>query len=211
MESNKDHWEKIYSKKRPDEISWTQEIPKTSLEFIHFAKLSKEAAIIDIGGGDSRLVDFLLDEGYVNLTVLDISEQALARAKMRLGDKASKINWIVCDIIDFVPTKSYDLWHDRAAFHFLTNKTQIEKYISIARAAVMDNGYLAIGTFSEEGPDKCSGLEVAKYSEDSLTKKFENGFEKLNCKTEDHITPFDTMQNFIFCLFIRRINLNNIE
>lgn len=202
------HWEKIYSSKQPNEVSWTQEVPKTSLDFIHAAHLDKQANIIDIGGGDSKLVDYLLDEGYENISVLDISEEALTRAKTRLGSKAAKVNWIVSDITEFHPSTSYDFWHDRAAFHFLTTGPQIVKYLSTARQAVKDNGVVTIGTFSENGPKKCSGLEIKQYTEDALTAELENGFEKIKCITEDHTTPFDTTQNFLFCSFKRHDGFN---
>ena len=153
---NKEHWEAVYQTKGPEEVSWTQEIPKTSLNFIHSFSLNKSAKIIDIGGGDSKLVDFLLDEGFENISVLDISAKALEKAKLRLGNRSEKVNWIVSDILDFKPDTAFDVWHDRAAFHFLTTKEQVEKYIEIAQSVV--SGYLTIGTFSENGPKKCSGL-----------------------------------------------------
>lgn len=204
MKNNSHHWNKIYATRQPNEVSWTQEIPKTSLDFIHSFLLSKKAGIIDIGGGESKLVDYLLDEGYENITVLDISKKALDRAKKRLGDKAEKVNWVVSDITEFKPAASYDLWHDRATFHFLTTAEQIEKYLSTARQSV--NGYMTIGTFSTEGPTKCSGLEIKQYDEQTLTAALENGFEKLKCITEDHTTPFNTTQNFLFCSFKRRLS-----
>ncbi len=203
MTEEQNHWDKIYSTKRSDEVSWTQDIPKTSLDFVHNAKLDKTASIIDIGGGDSKLVDFLLDEGFENVSVLDISEQALTRAKLRLGDKANKVNWIVSNITDFHPTTSFDFWHDRATFHFLTTETEIVKYISTARQAVKENGFVTIGTFSKDGPKKCSGLDIKQYSEETLTHELEKGFEKIKCVTEDHTTPFNTTQNFLFCSFKR--------
>lgn len=202
--TRKNHWETVYETKSPDQVSWTQEIPKTSLAFIHSFNLDKKAKIIDIGGGDSKLVDFLLDEGYENITVLDISEKAIEKAKERLGVKANKVNWIVSDIIEFVPKETYDVWHDRAAFHFLTTIDQIEKYIETARKSV--SGYMTIGTFSENGPKKCSGLDIKQYSEETLSLEMKNGFEKLHCVTEDHTTPFNTTQNFIFCSFKRQKN-----
>lgn len=196
---NKDHWERVYTDKQPNEVSWTQEVPKISLDFIRSFKLPKSAQIIDIGGGDSKLVDFLLAEGYENITVLDISEQALQRAKERLGKKEEAVNWIVSDIVDFRPPTQYDLWHDRATFHFLTSNDQIEKYLSIAKLAVRK--YLIIGTFSNNGPTKCSGLAIKQYSEQELQDLLADGFTKLRCITEDHITPFNTTQNFLFCSF----------
>jgi len=208
MEQSKNHWEKIYSTKQPNEVSWTQEVPKTSLEFIHAAQLDKQANIIDIGGGDSKLVDYLLDEGYENISVLDISEEALTRAKKRLGIKADLVNWIVSDITEFKPSATYDFWHDRAAFHFLTTQSQIVKYLSTARQAVKEYGIVTIGTFSDNGPKMCSGLDIKQYTEDALTAELEKGFEKIKCITEDHKTPFDTTQNFLFCSFKRHDSFN---
>lgn len=200
------HWDTIYSTKQSNEVSWSQEIPKTSLQFLHGFELPKTASIIDIGGGDSKFVDFLIAEGYKNVTILDISEKALARTKSRLGTNASNINWVVCDITKFKASREYDFWHDRATFHFLTTKEEIEQYLDIARQAVKDNGYVAIGTFSEKGPDKCSGFEIKKYSEQTLQDQLKMGFEKLRCFTEDHITPFKTIQNFLFCSFQRHLS-----
>ena len=199
MEGKKAHWEKVYHTKQPNELSWTQSIPKTSLEFIHSFHLPKSASIIDIGGGDSKLVDYLLDVGYENITVLDISNTALERARIRLGEKATKVTWIVSDITEFRPSGTYDVWHDRATFHFLTTQEQVGKYLDVARNAI--TGYLTIGTFSKNGPKKCSGLEIQQYSEEQLQDQLANGFEKIRCVTEDHITPFETTQNFLFCSF----------
>ncbi|PHR71895.1 MAG: SAM-dependent methyltransferase [Lutibacter sp.] len=200
----KKHWETVYETKNPDQVSWTQEIPKTSLELILSFGLSKTARIIDIGGGDSKLVDCLLDEGFENVTVLDISAISLEKAKKRLGEKATKVNWIVSDITNFEPTMIFDVWHDRATFHFLTTTEQIKKYIETARKSV--SGYLTIGTFSENGPTKCSGLEIKQYNENEMETVFKGGFDKIMCVTEDHLTPFDTKQNFLFCSFKRQLN-----
>jgi SAM-dependent methyltransferase len=191
----------VYQTKEPIEVSWTQTVPQTSLDFINSFKLPKNAKIIDIGGGDSKLVDYLLAMGYVDITVLDISEAALFRAKKRLGKKSDLVKWIVSDITVFQPPEQYDVWHDRATFHFLTTKDQIEAYLTIARNTV--SNYLVIGTFSENGPDKCSGLPIQKYNEDQLNQQLENGFQKVRCIKEDHITPFQTQQNFLFCSFKR--------
>lgn len=199
MENTKQHWETIYQTKKPGEVSWTQELPATSLAFIHEFHLSKQSAIIDIGGGESKLVDYLLDEGFEDITVLDISANALEKARQRLGEKARNVKWVVTDITEFVPEKTYQVWHDRATFHFLITPEQIEKYLNIARATV--NGYLTIGTFSDNGPEKCSGLPVKQYNENQLQKQLSMGFDKIRCVTEDHITPFDTKQNFLFCSF----------
>jgi len=204
MELNrKNHWETVYETKDPDQVSWTQEMPKTSLEFIHSFGLKKTAKIIDVGGGDSKLVDYLLDEGFENITVLDISAKALEKSQKRLGNKATKVNWVISDITEFKPKTTFDVWHDRATFHFLIAAEQIEKYMTTARNSV--NGFLTIGTFSENGPRKCSGLEIKQYSEEELTSELKNGFDKIRCVTEDHKTPFDTTQNFLFCSFKKQL------
>lgn len=199
MNDNKGHWEKVYTEKSPNEVSWTQEVPQTSLDFISDFKLPKTARIIDIGGGDSKLVDFLLEDNYQNITVLDISEQALLRAQKRLGEKAKQVTWIISDILSFSPDQKYDLWHDRATFHFLTEPDQVERYVSIAQSSV--SGFITIGTFSTDGPKKCSGLDIKQYNEVKLQSTLSEGFTKIRCITEDHTTPFETKQNFLFCSF----------
>ena len=200
MDNNiRQHWDTVYETKTAAQVSWTQNVPKTSLNFIHSFGLSKTAKIIDIGGGDSRLVDNLLDEGFENITVLDISARALDKAKARLGEKANRVNWIVSDITDFNPDNTFDVWHDRATFHFLTTEAQVANYMIKARKAV--RGYLTIGTFSTNGPNKCSGLNIKQYKEETLTTELKNGFDKIRCITEDHITPMHTTQNFLFCSF----------
>ena len=204
MLNKKNHWETVYETKNPDQVSWTQEVPKTSLDFIHSFGLAKNAKIIDIGGGDSKLVDYLLDSGFENITVLDISAKALEKAKNRLGNKAKNVNWVVSDITEFEPNTSFDIWHDRATFHFLTTAEQIAKYMDTARKFV--TGYMTIGTFSNNGPTKCSGLEIRQYTEQTLAGELKNGFEKIRCITEDHTTPFNTTQNFLFCSFKRQAN-----
>lgn len=202
--SIQNHWDTVYKTKNSDQLSWTQKVPKTSLDFIHSFGLTKTAKIIDVGGGDSKLVDYLLDQGFENITVLDISAQALAKAKQRLGDRAEKINWVVSNILEFQPDTTFDVWHDRATFHFLTTGEQIAKYLDTARNSV--SGFLIIGTFSNNGPEKCSGLQIKQYSEEKLTAEFQNGFDKLRCLSEDHTTPFNTTQNFLFCSFKRHLN-----
>ena len=193
------HWETVYSTKGPNEVSWTQEVPQTSLDFIRKLNLSKNASIIDIGGGDSRLVDYLLYDGYTDTTVLDISEHALERAKARLGQNGNKVKWIISDIVKFVPARHYDLWHDRATFHFLTDSEQIDVYRQIT-SDVVDN-YLILGAFSKDGPEKCSGLPIKQYSEIDMQEIFAPRFKKMECRISDHLTPFNTLQNFTFCSF----------
>lgn len=202
-ENLKEHWETIYKTKQPNEVSWTQEVPAVSLEFIHKFNIPKSAKIIDIGGGDSKLVDFLLAEGYTDISVLDISEAAILRAKERLGKESYKVKWIVCDILNFMPVEKYDVWHDRAAFHFQTDADKIEMYLKIVKNAA--DGMVIIGTFSVDGPQKCSGLEIKQYDEDGMKEKFEKSdFKNIECKREDHFTPSGAVQNFVFCSFIKK-------
>ncbi|MFZ4560622.1 MAG: class I SAM-dependent methyltransferase [Saprospiraceae bacterium] len=202
--NRKNHWETVYQTKSPEQVSWTQEVPQTSLAFISSFGVAKTARIIDIGGGDSKLVDHLLEQGFENISVLDISEKALEKARSRLGDKAKKVDWVVSDITEFVPNTTFDIWHDRATFHFLITTEQVSKYMEIARKSV--NGFMTIGTFSETGPTKCSGLDIKQYTEQTLTDELKNGFDKIRCITEDHTTPFNTTQNFLFCSFKRQGN-----
>lgn len=199
----KAHWDRIYHDKTSDQLSWTEEIPLTSLAFIHSFGLGPDARILDVGGGESRLADCLLDEGFRNITVLDISAEALRHAQQRLGERSSLVRWVVADIAEYVPEQPYDVWHDRATFHFLTTRPQIARYLVGARAAVPTGGYVVIGSFSHSGPGKCSGLPVHQYSELELTQELRNGFDKIRCATEDHHTPWDAVQNFLFCSFRR--------
>ena len=197
----KNHWEQIYQSKKPDEVSWYQPTPVTSLSFFEQYDVPKEAKIIDIGGGDSFLVDHLLNRGYKDITVLDISESSLERAKSRLGDRSGLVKWIVEDAATFEPTERYDFWHDRAAFHFLTKEDEIQNYINTVQQSINPSGILVLGTFSEQGPKKCSGIEIKQYSETSMTELLKVSFEKIKCITIEHKTPFDTIQQFIFCSF----------
>lgn len=201
----KAHWENIYQTKALNEVSWYQPTPETSLKFIVQMCPNKDAKIIDIGGGDSFLVDHLLELGYQNITVLDISEAAIERAKLRLGkEKSSKVNWIVSDITAFESDEKFDLWHDRAAFHFLTGKEDAQSYIERLNRFTNENAGLIIGTFSENGPLKCSGIEIQQYSEASLIKAFESDWNVVSSLIIDHTTPFDTQQNFIFSTFCKK-------
>ncbi|TVR80967.1 MAG: class I SAM-dependent methyltransferase [Chitinophagaceae bacterium] len=197
----KKHWENIYKTKELKEVSWFQPTPETSLDFLKELNVSISAKIIDIGGGDSFLVDHLLDLGHLDLTVLDISEAAINRAKKRLGNHANKVKWVVADAANFQPAEKYDFWHDRAAFHFLTNENDISNYLQTAQQYINTSGILVVGTFSEKGPKKCSGIEIKQYTENTLTERFGKFFEKIKCITVDHKTPFDTTQNFVFCSF----------
>ena len=202
--TKKEHWETVFTTKAENEVSWYQNEPKTSIQLIQACKVAKDTKIIDIGGGDSFFVDHLLDLGFENISVLDISQSAIDRAKERLGVKAEKVNWLVVDIVDFQALEQYDFWHDRAAFHFLTSENEVKNYIETAAKSISSNGILAIGTFSEQGPTKCSGIEIKQYSESSLSNLFLNDFDKIECFKVDHSTPFDTIQNFVFCSFRKK-------
>lgn len=196
------HWEKIYQNKSSDQLSWTQETPETSLAFFEKLAIPKSASIIDVGGGNSKLVDYLLDLGYKKITVLDISSAALERTKKRLGDKAKAVNWIVDDITQIELKESFDVWHDRAAFHFLTEADQIEAYQK--QIEKVQPSYLIMGTFSTVGPEKCSGLSIQQYDKKSLSEVFEPNYKQVACAQTNHQTPFDTEQNFLFCGLKRR-------
>lgn len=197
----KAHWDHIYQTKQPDEVSWYQPVPTTSLEFLKQYDIPLTAKIIDIGGGDSYFVDHLLGMGYRDITVLDISEVAVQRAKARLGEQADQVKWIVEDAATFQPEEKYDFWHDRATFHFLTREPEIDHYIHTVQQSLQPGGILLIGTFSEEGPEKCSGIYIRRYDEASLTGRLKHAFEKIDCFKVDHKTPGGTVQNFIFCSF----------
>lgn len=193
--TNKEHWENIYTTKTPTEVSWTETYPKISIELLTACNAPKNAAIIDIGGGDSLIVDSLLALGYTDISVLDISAAAIERAKRRLGEDASKITWIVADILDFKPSKNYYIWHDRAVFHFLTTTKDIALYTELTGQCA---SHLVMGTFSENGPKKCSGLDISQYSTIALAQTFEPKFHLCDALYADHKTPFGTVQNFTF-------------
>ena len=202
--ARKKHWEEIYTTKQLTEVSWYQQTPETSLKFFEEFKIPLNAKVIDVGGGDSLLVDHLLDLGYTNISVLDISKNAIERSMKRLGEKSKMVKWIVADASSFKPEEKYDLWHDRAAFHFLTDEYEIINYINTAQNSMSENGVLVIGTFSEQGPKKCSGIEVKQYSEKAMTDMLQKYFEKVKCITVDHETPSHSIQNFVFCSFKKR-------
>lgn len=197
----KEHWEKIYHTKEFNEVSWYQENPKTSINLILSVNPNKESYILDIGGGDSNLADNLLDLNFKNISVLDISQKALEKSMNRLGEKAKIIKWIESDLREFETTDRYDIWHDRAVFHFLTSIEYINKYVKLVTKLLKINGYLIIGAFSLKGPEKCSGLNIKRYSEDSIRRVFSKGFKHIKSSEETHNTPFDTCQSFIYNIF----------
>ena len=196
----KEHWESIYQAKKPDEVSWYQEKPETSLKLISETNVDKDAKIIDIGAGASKLVDNLLTLGFRNITILDVSSSDLNIEKKRLGYKANNVKWVVSDLREFETNDKYDLWHDRAVLHFLTEKEDIGRYVKKVRQLLKSSGYLIISTFSENGPKKCSGLDIKQYSEDSVKKLF-NDFEHIKSFEEEHLTPWGASQIFIFNVF----------
>ena len=202
----KNHWENIYQNKNEDEVSWFQKTPNTSIEIINSIKIKKQSKIIDVGSGRSRLFKNLIEQGYKNLTYLDISESAAKKSKIFLGQQSKNIEWIVEDVLNFEPKQNFDVWHDRAVFHFLTDQNQIKKYVDLVSRSISNNGYLIIGTFSEQGPLKCSGLEVSRYSESLIKTTFIESFTLLNSFKIDHSTPFNTTQNFLFSV-LKKINV----
>ncbi|TNE71591.1 MAG: class I SAM-dependent methyltransferase [Bacteroidetes bacterium] len=199
----KAHWENIYQTKLLTEVSWYQPQPSFSFELIEKYSKGKDAKIIDVGGGDSFLVDKLLEEGYTDLTVLDISAKAIERAQERLGSRADRVKWICSDISELNPTEQYDIWYDRAAFHFMTSEQDVEAYKKRLIEATCAGSILIVGTFSENGPTKCSGIEIHQYSEKDLKETFSPEFELLDLINIDHTTPFGTLQNFNFGIFRR--------
>lgn len=196
--STKSHWDNIYSTKKINQVSWYQAVPQVSLDFIDSINLSKDSPIIDVGGGDSFLCDNLIERGYKNITVLDISDVAIQRAKIRLGKNSNKVNWIVSDILNFKPKKKYAIWHDRAVFHFLKDNNNIKTYINSLSNGLAKNGRLILGTFAENGPKRCCALDVKRYSFKEFNKLFSNIFTIVKTQNLIHRTPFETEQSFNF-------------
>lgn len=196
----KTHWEAVYAQRTPDSVSWFQPHAEHSLELIARAGLTRDAAIIDVGGGASTLADDLLARGYHDLTVLDLSAAALAAAQVRLGDDARRVSWVETDItaVD-LPRQRYDLWHDRAVFHFLTDAAQRHAYVEGVLQSVKPGGHVIVATFAEDGPDRCSGLPVMRYGADTLHAEFGAPFELLEHSRETHHTPGGAVQQFVYC------------
>ena len=197
------HWEGVYSKKKSTEVSWYQQHPEHSFELIKATGVDPSASIIDIGGGASTLVDLLLDAGYQNLSVLDIAHGAIEQAKFRLGQLADKVEWLEQDITRFIAEESFDVWHDRAVFHFLTDADDCLSYVEAMSNALNPGGHAIVATFNLDGPEKCSGLDVKRYSPETMSAIFGEGFQLVETKSENHETPGGVSQSFIYCRFIR--------
>jgi ubiquinone/menaquinone biosynthesis C-methylase UbiE len=196
----KPHWETVYTTKSADEVSWFQEHSRVSLDLIKRTGVTKQGGIIDVGGGASTLVDDLLAEDFRNLTVLDISATALHIAQERLGNQAAKVTWLEADITRVaLPPSSFDVWHDRAVFHFLTRPEDRERYREGVQVAVKPGGHVIVATFGREGPQRCSGLDVVRYSPEGLHEEFGPSFELVEHTEEVHHTPFGTEQQFVYC------------
>jgi SAM-dependent methyltransferase len=195
------HWENIYTSKEDAEVSWFQESPEPSLELIEAPGATSDSAIVDIGGGASRLVDTLISRGYLDVTVLDLSEAALAAARRRIGEKAHRVQWLTADATTWEPTRRYDIWHDRAAFHFLTGDRDRAAYIARLRGGLRNNGHVIIGTFALDGPEKCSGLPVTRYDAVTLGENLGEGFALTDMRRHEHKTPWGSVQRFQFSTF----------
>jgi len=204
MSDRTTHWDNVYATKGEAEVSWFQGSPAISLEMIRAANPDHGADIIDIGGGASRLVDALLQDGYRNLTVLDLSANALEATKQRIGAAAPQVDWIVADATSWRPQKSYDVWHDRAAFHFLTDPRDRAAYVERLHAALAPSGHVIIATFAPDGPEKCSGLPVQRHDSASLSAELGSEFELVETRSEVHHTPWHSTQAFQFSRFRRR-------
>ena len=197
----REHWDHIYRRSAPTELSWYQPEPTVSLELIRRVAPDLDAPIIDVGGGASTLVDGLLDAGYRNVTVLDLSDAALAVARGRLGARAASVRWIEADVLaaPFAPS-AYVVWHDRAVFHFLTDADERSAYVAAAHAAVRCGGHVIVASFAPDGPARCSGLQVVRYSPDAMHAQFGSGFRLLDSVRDEHHTPSGRMQAFVYCL-----------
>lgn len=198
------HWQEVYENKAETEVSWYQDRPSASLALIRGTGLGSDTRLIDVGGGASRLVDHLLDDGWTKITILDIAAAALERTRNRLGERATQVEWLVADVTGWTPPARFDLWHDRAVFHFLTDPTDRVAYAAAMAAAVPKGGQAIVGTFALDGPERCSGLPIRRYDGDSLAAEFSRYFEPVAAMAEDHLTPAGKVQSFQFCR-LRRV------
>ena len=198
------HWENVYATKGEAEVSWFQDLPAPSLQLMALIGATRQSAVIDVGGGASRLVDRLVGEGYDDLTVLDLSAAALATAKARIGEAAQRVDWLVADATTWEPSRTYDVWHDRAAFHFLTSAGEQAAYVARLRRALRRGGHVIIAAFALDGPQKCSGLPVARHDAESLGEALGGEFVLVDTRRDEHLTPWGATQRFQFSTFRRR-------
>lgn len=201
MKYGKDHWDRVYATKREDEVSWYEVTPEISLDLIAATNVGSSARIIDIGGGASRLVDHLIDRGYRSLTVLDLSGEGLRLARQWLGERASAVTWVEADITKWDPLQSYDVWHDRAVLHFLTDREDQASYVSTLKRAIKPGGHVIIGTFGLDGPERCSGLPVQRHDPQSLSHLLGPQFKLASSRVYNHLTPSGRSQMFQFSHF----------
>jgi SAM-dependent methyltransferase len=196
----KSHWETVYRSTGAENVSWYRSHLDRSLAFLQVAGIGRDAAIIDVGGGASTFVDDMLDRGYRDLTVLDLSQAALEIAQRRLGSRAGLVRWLCADVLHAgLPESAFDFWHDRAVFHFLRDPLDRQRYVETARRALKPGGHIVVATFGPQGPEKCSGLEVMRFSPDNLHAEFGDGFAKVSDATEIHQTPWGSDQEFVYC------------
>ena len=200
----KQHWQNVYTNKPADQVSWFEHSPDVSLDYIAKTRINKHQAIIDVGAGASRLVDGLIELGYNDITCMDISQQALNISRQRLGNKSPVVNWLSADVTRLDIDKRFDVWHDRAVFHFLTEPADRENYIKALHKHVKKEGQIILATFAPGGPQKCSGLDIVQYDPDSLAKELGNGLELQRSSFHTHKTPWDSAQKFCFCHFLKR-------
>jgi len=203
-EQRKSHWEGVYSDKNSTEVSWYQEVPDKSLALVVSTGTSQKDAILDVGGGASTLVDHLLDAGYVDITVLDLASKAFDQSRQRLGERASAASWVLSDITRFEPQRKYQLWHDRAVLHFLTDPADRRRYVSVLKQALDPGGHVVIAAFGPEGPLKCSGLEIRRYTIEMLAKLLGPEFELQSHELENHQTPMGARQQFLYSCWTKR-------
>ncbi|MDQ5857284.1 MAG: class I SAM-dependent methyltransferase [Acidobacteriota bacterium] len=198
--SDSQHWDAVYTTKGSDQVSWFRPHLDRSLAFLDAANIGRDAGVIDVGGGASTLVDDLLDRGYSNVTVLDLSEAALQAARARLGERAERVKWICADVTDaHLPSHTYDFWHDRAVFHFLRDPAARSRYVDAVRASLKPGGHIVVATFGPHGPEKCSGLEVLRFTPEALHAEFGSAFARIASASETHVTPWGTEQEFVYC------------
>ena len=203
--SKKDHWEHVYKTQSPTKVSWYQPVPARSMALIRSTGVPAEAPIIDVGAGTATLVDVLLNSDFSDISVLDIAAAALTESSKRLGGAGTSVNWIESDVLEFEPMRRYYVWHDRAAFHFLTDATSVGKYLDVLRTALVPKGHFVLGTFGPEGPDRCSGFEVQRYSIENLTNLLEADFELTSFELEDHSTPTGNVQQYLYSVWRSKV------